>query len=147
MNQLNQVPAYVWRCKDLFCNFDVKLLKGKGNIKRNHHCADKSELTRRIFLRYLQIMFTDFLQGGKTFSFPGRKYLELRMREMKNSHFIAARRAGAYLDVDILLSNRKHYECVLTRKFYGAFKHTVVKLSQDLRGMIVTRVNEGYKYC
>src|ERR1041385_8687903 len=98
---------------DLFCNFDVTTLTGKGNIKRKHKCADKKALVRKIFMRYMDILITDLIEGGKVFTFPTQAFTELRMARIPDIQFQRARQVGAYEDVDILISQRKCYELVL----------------------------------
>ncbi len=133
---------------DLFCNFDVKKkLTGKGNIKRTYKCEDKNTLARKIFLRYLYIMFTDFLEGDKVFTLPTRKYMEIRMRRIPQAQFISARKVGNYADVDILASNQMCYEAVITYKVRGVLIDSMVKVSKQLRKIVVNKVNTGYKYC
>lgn len=134
-------------CNNLFCNFDMTKLTGKGNIKRTYKCADKTALAKQIFLRYLHILFTDFLKGGKTFTFPGERYLELRMARIPRHQFIMARSRGAYQDVDIVMSEQGCYEPVLTYKIRGQLMERNVKLSHNFRQMIIDKVNTGYKYC
>lgn len=134
--------------KDLFCNFDVKSkLTGKGNIKRTYKCEDKNTLARKIFLRYMEIMLRDFLQGGKVFVLPTKKYMELRMRKIPQSQFINARKVGNFKDVDILISNQTCYETVITYKIRGVIIDRMVRVSHPLRKIVVDKINTGYKYC
>ncbi len=132
---------------DLFCNFDVTKLKGDGNIKRKYKCEDKKALAKKIFLRYLYILILDMIDGGKTFVFPYKKYLELRFRTIPTPQFKAALRAGAYEEVDVLKSNFKCYEMVMTYKWRVWRIERVVKLSHNFRQLIVDKINTGYKYC
>jgi len=141
------IGAHLIKNEDLFSTYDVKTLTGKGNIKRTYKCADKKELTRRIFLRYLHIMLTDLLQGGKTFIFPTKWYLELKMRRIPHQDFIKARKAGAFEDLDVLMSDRMHYEPILSYKRGGKPYAQVVKLSKNYLDIIIEKVNTGYKYC
>lgn len=132
---------------DLFCNFDYTKFKGKGNIKRTYKCADKKALVRKVFMRYMQILVTDMLQGGKVFIFPTPKFMEMRMRRLSDRQFIAARQSGAYSEVDILISERKCYELVVSYKVSKLPVEKCVKLSHNYRDMIVEKINTGYKYC
>lgn len=132
---------------DLFCNFDLTKLTGKGNIKRIYKCADKNTLAKQIFLRYLHILFTDFMQGGKVFILPNRSYMELRMRRIPHTQFINARKNGKYADVDIIMSQQLCYEPVLAYKVRGAFYETPVKVSSNFREILVEKVNTGFKFC
>lgn len=144
----NWTSPHLIRCNDLFWNFNMKKLTGKGNIKRVYKCQDKKALAKQIFLRYLYILFTDFLQGGKTFIFPGRNTMEMRMTRIPRDKFINARKAGKYLDVDVIMSQQLCYEPVLTyKKRDGMQKHSAIKLSNDFRQLLIDKVNTGYKYC
>jgi hypothetical protein len=132
---------------NLFCNFDMKKLTGKGNIKRTYKCADKTTLAKQIFLRYLYIMFADFLEGGKTFLFPSKKYMEIRMRRIPADQFVKARKAGAYRNVDVIASGQICYEPVLCFRQCGRTMQDPIKLSNEFRDLIAWKVNTGYKYC
>lgn len=140
-------PLHLVTNTDLFVGFDMKKLTGKGNIKRTYKCADKNALARQIFLRYLHIMFTDFLEGGKTFLFPSKKYLELRMRRIPRQQFIRARASGAYENVDIIASQQLCWEPVLCFRVRNKLIESPVKLSHNFRERVVEKINTGYKYC
>lgn len=140
-------PLHLVTNNDLFDCFDMKKLTGKGNIKRTYKCADKKSLAKQIFLRYLHIMFTDFLEGGKTFMFPAKKYLELRMRRIPRERYINARKAGHFQDVDILISQQLCWEPVLCYRIRGCLFEVPVKLSDNFRVQMIEKINTGYKYC
>lgn len=138
---------HIMTINDVFCGYDITKLKGKGNIKRKYKCADKKALLRKIFLRYLYIMISDMLDGGKVFVMPSRHFAELKMKRIPDSQFKLARQAGKYSDIDILMSGQKCYEMVLIYKYRGMFREAPMKLSQNFKQQLVDKVNTGYKYC
>ena len=140
-----QLP-HIITISDLFCNFDVNKLKGKGNIKRTHKCEDKKALAKKIFLRYLFHLFTEMIKGGQAFLFPYKNYMELSIQIMPDHMFKRARQVGAYRDVDVLKSNFRHYEFMLRYKRYDRMRKCYVKLSNNFRRQMIEKVNEGYKY-
>ena len=144
---MDYVLPHLVTIDDLFCNFDYTKFKGEGNIKRKYKCADKKALVRKVFMRYMQILITDIIQGGKVFIFPTQRFMELRMRRLPMEQFIAARQSGAYAGVDILMSDRKCYELVVSYKYHNLPIEKCVKLSHNYRDMIVEKINTGYKYC
>ena len=132
---------------DLFCNFDSKKVHGKGNIKRRYKCADKRALIKKIFLRYLAILFTEFLQGGSTFVFPGPKHFELRFRLKRDDWFKKDLAAGKLAGVDPMMTGFKYYEPVMFYKVGERVYMREVKLSEKYRNMVMNKANTGYKYC
>lgn len=132
---------------DLFCNFKVDKLKGKGNIKRTYKCEDKKALANKIFLSYLSNLFTEFLEGGQMFSFPGKYPLHLRFRVMKDSTLKLRRQNGTLNGLDLIMSNFKFYEPVVMFPFKGGHCIRPVRLSAEFRQQIIDKVNTGYKYC
>lgn len=140
-----QLPHIV-TISDLFCNFDVGKLKGKGNIKRTYKCEDKKALAKKIFLRYMFHLFTELIKGGKVFLFPYKNYMELSIHIIPDSHFKRARQKGVYRDVDLLKSNFRHYEFMLRYTRYGRVERSYVKLSNNFRQQMIDKVNEGYNY-
>jgi len=141
-------PPHLITSRDLFCNFDTKKLTGKGNIKRIYKCADKTSLAKQIFSRYLYIMFADFCEGGKTFVFPSRSYMELRMRRIPADQFAKARKAGRFKNIDIIASQQIAYEPVVTYDTVTGMRiDQCVKMSKQFRDLIAWNTNDGYKYC
>lgn len=134
-------------CNNLFCNYDMKKLTGKGNIKRTHKCADKNALAKQIFLRYLYLMFEDLVQGGKTIMLPSKKYFEIRMRRIPPAQFIKARQLGALSEVDILATGGCAYEPILVFRSYGRLINKPIRLSGYFKEIMLERMNSGYKYC
>lgn len=132
---------------DLFCNFDINKLKGKGNIKRTYKCADKKSLMKKIFLTYLAKMFDKFLEGGQVFQFPGHNRCTLQFRRMKDSTLKKQRASGYLNDLDLLMSRFSHYEPVVQYRVGGLLFIKPVKLSKNYKQQIIDKVNTGYKYC
>ncbi len=132
---------------DIFCNFNVDKLKGEGNIKRKYKCADKMTLVKKIFLRYLFLLMTDMVEGGKVFLFPNRKHMELRFRRIPDHYFKRARQAGTLMDVNILMTEFKFYELVLSYKIAGVLYERPIKLNKAFMNRIIEKANTGFKYC
>lgn len=144
---MNRTLPHVVTCNDLFCNFDMKKLTGKGNIKRAHKCADKNALAKRIFLKFMYIMFEDMVQGGKSFVLPSQRYFELRIRRIPHADFVRLRQRGILEEVDIIHTGGMAYEPVLVFRKYGRLVARKVRLSQHFRDIMVEKMNSGYKYC
>lgn len=138
---------HLFSINDLFCTFDLTRLKGKGNIKKKFNVGNKRELLNKIFLRYLYIMFSDLVQGGKIFTFPSKKTTLLSFRRMTKERLINARKSGAFEDLDLLISDFTYYEMVLTYYVGSRVTKRPVKLSNNFRDIILNKVNTGYKYC
>lgn len=144
---MRQLLPHLIRNSDLFCNYDVKNLTGVGNIKRKYKCSDKKALVSRIFLRYLHILFSDMVEGGKIFAFPSPMRTKLQVARLKRQHFITARKRGAYTKVDVLASNFNCYELVMTYMSKGNMITIPVKMSNNYKERMVEKMNEGYVYC
>lgn len=141
------VEKHLVTINDLFGDFDVDKVHGKGNIKRTYKCSDKKALARKIFLRYLFHLFDEMMEGGSTFVFPLRHHMELRWKRMSDVSFKKAIAAGALHDVDILMSGFACYELVMYYKIQGVPFFKPVKLSFNFRDKMVKKINTGYKYC
>lgn len=131
---------------DLFATYDVRKFKGDGNIKRKYKCEDKKALVKKIFLRYLYILMTDIIEGGKTFLFPSRQYLELQFRQIKTPALKNAIQQGAFSKVDIIACNFKFYEPMLVYKSKGHIIQRPIKLSANFVDRLIEKANTGYKY-
>jgi hypothetical protein len=144
---MNVNLPHVVTISDLFCNFDVNKLKGDGNIKRKYKCEDKKALVKKIFLRYLYHLIYNMVEGGKTLILPSRKYVQLSFKPMKQAFFKRCLQKGYYQDVDILMSNFKFYELMVTYSFAGKYMTRPVKLSPNFVSQLINKVNTGYVYC
>ena len=145
--QARAILPHLATCNDLFCNYDVTKLTGQGNIKRNHRCADKKELCKRIFLRYLHILFADFVMGGKTFLLPSKRHCEIRFQRMRLASIKHNIANGVLDNLDLLASDRQFYEIVFTIKRGKRFMNKPLHISHHLRDKIIEKASTGYKYC
>jgi len=143
----NYVEKHLTTINDLFDDFNVDKVHGKGNVKRKYKCSDKKALARKIFLRYLYNLMWKLTDGGATFVFPTRAHMEIRWRKLPDTTFKKARAAGYLGDVDILMSNFTYYEMVLYYKAGGYTFYKPIKLSDNFRQKLLEKVNSGYKYC
>jgi hypothetical protein len=144
---MNVNLPHIVTISDLFCNYDVRKLKGDGNIKRKYKCEDKKALAKKIFLRYLYILMCDMVEGGKTYIFPFKRHIELRFRILPDAQFKTALRKGAYEDLDALASNFKCYEMIMVYQQGLHYRQRLVKLSKNFIDRMVEKMNTGYKYC
>ncbi len=141
-----QLP-YLMNISDLFCNFNLDKLKGKGNIKRKYKCADKTALMKRIFLHYMKLLIEDMILGHKVFIFPTKKHMELVFKEIRPEALKKYLQGGSYPGLDILMSNRKCYELYITYHRRGIHFGQPLKLSENFRTKIIDKINTGFKYC
>ena len=132
---------------DLFSNFDLDKLKGKGNIKKTYKCADKMALTKKIFIFYMRNLFEEFIKGGQVFIMPGPSLAKLQFRELKDSTLKTRRSKGLMNDVDLLVSGFKYYEPILVYPKAGRIWIRPIKLSENFNQQLKDKVNSGYKYC
>lgn len=144
---MSKIYPHIATILDLFYNYDVTRLTGKGNIKRTYKCQDKAKLVRQVFLRFMEIMFDDFIEGGKVFTLPCKRYSEFRFKEIDQHIFKASRKLGVYKDVDILMTRGRHYQIVMNHKGRGEFQTCQVALCKPLTARIIEKVNNGHKYC
>ena len=149
IKQKTLYSPHLLSANDLFCNFDLDKVKGKGNIKRTYKCADKKKLTKKIFFRFLCLLFDDLILGNKIFVFPYKFYTCLRMRVIPRNVLANARKKGMLTNVDPLISNFQSYEPVITYKPYGALRwfNSPVVVSKNYKASIAEKVNTGFKYC
>ena len=132
---------------DLFCNFDVKKLKGKGNIKRIYRCRDKKHLAENIFLRYLYMLMLYMIeQGDKTFIFPHKRFMSLHFRVVPQQRIKDNLKVGKLTDIDMLQSNFKSYEMVVSYYYKGLIIHQYVKLSANFLQLLHKKISEGFIY-
>lgn len=140
-------PRHLVTTEDLFENFDMTELTGKGNLKRTYKCADKKTLAKKIFLRFFQIMIDDMLKGGVQFVFPERQYFALQFKRLVGDQFKKVRKAGGFKDVDFLTSSFTGYMLNATYLKGTRQIYDTVRLSDGLTQKITEKTNEGYKYC
>lgn len=144
---MNKALPHLIRTTDLFCNYDVTKLIGKGNIKRKYKAKDKKALVNKIFLRYLHIMFSDIIEGGKEFVFPSSCITTLHMGRIQKKQLITARNHGAFRDLDLLKSNFTCYELLINFNIGKSKFKMPMRLSHNYRERMVEKMNDGYKYC
>lgn len=144
---MKYTAAHLVTVSDIFSNFNVDKLKGKGNIKRTYKCADKMELTHKIFLRYLYHLFDGYVEGGHTFVFPNRQVCELRWRRAPAPLIKRNRMAGRLQDVDLLMTNYQYYQPCIYYKRVGKTFMVPIKLSDNFTDRMTEKMNTGYKYC
>jgi hypothetical protein len=143
---MNRYLAHVITNKDLFCNFDVKKVKGKGNIKRIYKCEDKKQLTEKIFLRYFYMLILYMIEGNRTFVFPYKKFVSLHFRVVPERRIKLLLQDGYLKDIDFLASNFKMYELVIGYYFRNMVIHQYVKLSPNFLQLLHEKINTGHIY-
>lgn len=131
---------------DLFNNFNVDKLKGIGNIKKKYKSGCKKFLAAKIFLRFIEMMLEDFVEGD-IFYLPTSNLATFSFKPIKNKDFTRAYKSGKFGELDFLISNFTIYVPIF-RYFYRKSFHTRnIVLSKQYKERMLEKTNTGYKYC
>lgn len=130
---------------NLYNNYDVKKLTGKGNIRVTYKAATKKVLCAKIFLEFIELMLNDYVEGD-TFHLPTNNISIFTYETLKGEAFKSAYRSGKFDDIDYLMSNFTIYMTIFRYFYRGNLKSVRVILSERYRNRIIEKTSNGFKY-
>jgi len=145
--------AHAFSQLDLFHTYDVNNLKFKENcgthreIKAIYKYESKSNLVAKIFLALIKLIIKDMVKGGHTFHLPTKTIAMFTWKKMQDDRFKRAYTGGNFPNLDFIQANFTIFTPIMKFYYRKQFVEKDMIPSSDLKGEIIEKTNNGFKYC
>lgn len=148
MENLQYIPKidkrqHIITLKDIFSYYDVKKVKGKGNLRIIYGRKDKRDLVISIFNVYIAEMFDVFVEGGLVYNFPDPKESKMVFLPVSEKVVAEARANGKLKLLDPMATNFKSIRTAIRTKYNLLYYDNDVILSENYQKKIYAKLNRG----
>jgi hypothetical protein len=100
---------------DIFSTFNLKQLKIKRTVVQDVYGCNKKQLfCASVFTYCCYLILFDIIQNNATFVLPlfNHRYADIHVKPVRDERLKMARQAGAFQDLDLLMTNFTGYQVV-----------------------------------
>ena len=135
---------------DIFSTFNLKQLKIKRTVVQDKYgCHKKQSFCAAVFTYCCYLILLDIIQNNATFVLPlfNRRFASIHVMPIKGEQLKKARQAGAFQDIDLLLSNFTGYQLTYTWENTTNYRKTKpIYINKRFKDVLIKYINEGKQY-
>lgn len=142
--------SFCFTSYDIFSTFNLKQLKIKRTtVQDKYGCNKKQSFCATVFTYCCYLILLDIIQNNATFVLPlfNSRFACIHIIPIKGERLQKARQAGAFQDIDLLMSNFTGYQLNFTwENKYNSRQNKPIHINKRFKDVLIKYINEGKQY-